>query len=180
MFYLFQMEMDTVRQTCKEVFEKYFKDGYKSFKIVVNIRLNQKTSRDDIIKALAETVDSINPLNFVDLKNATYTIVAEILKGVFCVSVLKDFAKYRKFNITEVAAPEPEASPNVEGKEQSQNTENTTAGISATSAPVEASASDMESQECTIPTAALDKEPAEDNEPVVTEIESAAITTPTD
>jgi len=122
------MDLETIKEVSKKIFPKYFKDGYKSFKIVVNVRYNSSVSRDEIIKTVAEAVDAVNPLNFVDLKNATYTIVAEVLKGVVCLGVLKDFTKYKKFNIAEAAAPDKplpaDETPNTEEPEPVKTSEN--------------------------------------------------------
>lgn len=77
------------------------KEGYLSFRIVANIRLNGKLQRDDLIKTLAELVPQINPLTYVDLNNAQYTIVAEVLKTTLCLGIVKDFTKFKKYNLLE-------------------------------------------------------------------------------
>jgi tRNA acetyltransferase TAN1 len=90
----------------KEIFTPYFKDGYKSFKILPNIR-HSKLPKDQLIKILAEMVCEINPLNIVDLTNPEYTIVAEVIKATLCLTVLRDFLKFKKFNILEIVSPTP-------------------------------------------------------------------------
>lgn len=45
---------------------------------------------------------SLNPENKVDLNNPQYTIVVEIIKSVCCLSVVKDYVLFRKYNLQEV------------------------------------------------------------------------------
>lgn len=45
---------------------------------------------------------SLNPENKVDLNNPQYTIVVEIIKTVCCLSVVRDYVLFRKYNLQEV------------------------------------------------------------------------------
>lgn len=45
---------------------------------------------------------SLNPENKVDLNNPQYTVVVEIIKNVCCLSVVKDYVLFRKYNLQEV------------------------------------------------------------------------------
>lgn len=45
---------------------------------------------------------SLNPENKVDLNNPQYTIVVEIIKNVCCLSVVRDYVLFRKYNLQEV------------------------------------------------------------------------------
>jgi len=47
-------------------------------------------------------VGSLNPENKVDLNNPQYTIVVEIIKNVCCLSVVRDYVLFRKYNLQEV------------------------------------------------------------------------------
>lgn len=44
----------------------------------------------------------LNPKNKVDLTNPELTIIVEVIKAVCCISVVKDYTLYRKYNIQEV------------------------------------------------------------------------------
>lgn len=44
----------------------------------------------------------LNPKNKVDLTNPELTIIVEVIKAVCCISVVKDYALYRKYNVQEV------------------------------------------------------------------------------
>lgn len=47
-------------------------------------------------------VGKLNPKNKVDLTNPELTIIVEVIKAVCCISVVKDYTLYRKYNIQEV------------------------------------------------------------------------------
>lgn len=44
----------------------------------------------------------LNPKNKVDLTNPELTVIVEVIKAVCCISVVKDYTLYRKYNIQEV------------------------------------------------------------------------------
>lgn len=44
----------------------------------------------------------LNPKNKVDLTNPELTIIVEVIKAVCCISVVKDYTVYRKYNVQEV------------------------------------------------------------------------------
>ncbi len=77
------------------------KTGYISFKVIVNVRLQNKVTRDELITSLAEVVSQVNPLSYVDLNNSQYTILAEVLKSTLCLGIVKDFVKFKKYNLLE-------------------------------------------------------------------------------
>lgn len=52
--------------------------------------------------ALAGLVGKLNPKNKVDLTSPELTIIVEVIKAVCCVSVVKDYMLYRKYNVQEV------------------------------------------------------------------------------
>lgn len=56
----------------------------------------------------------MNPENKVDLTNPELSIIVEVIKSVCCLSVVRNYALYRKYNLQEVvkedAAPKPDPS----------------------------------------------------------------------
>lgn len=48
----------------------------------------------------------LNPKNKVDLTSPELTIIVEVIKAVCCVSVVKDYTLYRKYNVQEVVKDE--------------------------------------------------------------------------
>lgn len=56
-------------------------------------------------------VGKLNPKNKVDLTNPELTIIVEVIKAVCCISVVKDYTLYRKYNVQEVVkedTPKPD------------------------------------------------------------------------
>lgn len=51
---------------------------------------------------------SLNPENKVDLNNPQYTVVVEIIKTVCCLSVVRDYVLFRKYNLQEVVKSDKE------------------------------------------------------------------------
>lgn len=83
-------------------------------------------------------VATLNPKNKVDLTKPNLTIIIEVIKAVCCISVVKDYSLYKKYNVQEVikedgpAAPtESEAAEQVEttekGEKDGENTDSRTA-----------------------------------------------------
>lgn len=56
-------------------------------------------------------VGTLNPENKVDLTNPEYTIVVEIIKNICCLSVVKDYNLFRKYNLQEVVKSAKEEKP---------------------------------------------------------------------
>lgn len=54
----------------------------------------------------AGLVGKLNPKNKVDLTSPELTIIVEVIKAVCCVSVVKDYTLYRKYNVQEVVKDE--------------------------------------------------------------------------
>lgn len=48
----------------------------------------------------------LNPKNKVDLTNPELTVIVEVIKAVCCISVVKDYTLYRKYNVQEVVKEE--------------------------------------------------------------------------
>lgn len=87
--------------------EPWFKSpSSASFQIVFKARNSSHNKRDDIIKAIAGLVGKLNPKNKVDLTNPELTIIVEVIKAVCCVSVVKDYTLFRKYNVQEVLKEE--------------------------------------------------------------------------
>lgn len=63
----------------------------------------------------------LNPKNKVDLTNPELTIIVEVIKAVCCISVVKDYTLYRKYNVQEVVK-EDTPKPNVTRAKMDTNT----------------------------------------------------------
>ncbi|XP_069590317.1 THUMP domain-containing protein 1-like [Ranitomeya imitator] len=117
------LRMLPVTGTCKafpEDLKKYaetflhpwFKAPNKgTFQIVYKARNNNHMNREEVIKDLAGLVGNLNPENKVDLTNPEFTIVVEIIRNVCCLSVVKDYTLFRKYNLQEVVKSAKEEKP---------------------------------------------------------------------
>uniref|UniRef100_A0A8B9F2A3 THUMP domain-containing protein 1 n=1 Tax=Amazona collaria TaxID=241587 RepID=A0A8B9F2A3_9PSIT len=95
--------MEDMKKYTETFFEPWFKAPNKgTFQIVYKARNNSHMSREEVIKELAGIVGSLNPENKVDLNNPQYTVVVEIIKTVCCLSVVRDYVLFRKYNLQEV------------------------------------------------------------------------------
>uniref|UniRef100_A0A3B4AM76 THUMP domain-containing protein 1 n=1 Tax=Periophthalmus magnuspinnatus TaxID=409849 RepID=A0A3B4AM76_9GOBI len=83
--------------------EPWFKTpNAASYQIVFKARNSSHNKREDIIKAIAGLVGKLNPKNKVDLTSPELTIIVEVIKAVCCVSVVRDYTLFRKYNVQEV------------------------------------------------------------------------------
>lgn len=83
--------------------EPWFKaPNCATYQIAFKARNSSHNKRDEIIKSIAGLVGKLNPKNKVDLTNPELTIIVEVIKAVCCISVVKDYTLYRKYNVQEV------------------------------------------------------------------------------
>ncbi|XP_004691787.1 PREDICTED: THUMP domain-containing protein 1 [Condylura cristata] len=95
--------LEDMKKYAETFLEPWFKAPNKgTFQIVYKCRNNSHLNREEVIKELAGIVGSLNSENKVDLTNPQYTVVVEIIKAVCCLSVLKDYMLFRKYNLQEV------------------------------------------------------------------------------
>ncbi|GAA6221653.1 THUMP domain-containing protein 1 [Lates japonicus] len=91
--------------------EPWFKTpNCATYQIAFKARNSSHNKRDEIIKSIAGLVGKLNPKNKVDLTNPELTVIVEVIKAVCCISVVKDYTLYRKYNVQEVVkedAPKP-------------------------------------------------------------------------
>ncbi|KAM7419666.1 hypothetical protein PAMA_016656 [Pampus argenteus] len=100
-----------------------------TYQIAFKARNSSHNKRDEIIKSIAGLVGKLNPKNKVDLTNPELTIIVEVIKVVCCISVVKDYTLYRKYNVQEVVKvdiPKPDATTpktDVTTAERNENTD---------------------------------------------------------
>lgn len=103
---------EDLKKYAETFFQPWFKVPNKgTFQIVYKARNNNHMNRDEVIKDLAGIVGTLNPENKVDLTNPEYTIVVEIIKNICCLSVVKDYNLFRKYNLQEVVKSAKEEKP---------------------------------------------------------------------
>lgn len=97
--------MDDLKKVADDLFEKDFATKLgegKTFAIMYKSRFNQTLKRTDVIRSLAEIVVEKNPAHKVDLTDPDLAIVVEIIKNLCCVSVLQNYTKFKKYNLSEL------------------------------------------------------------------------------
>lgn len=95
--------LEDMKKYAETFLEPWFKAPNKgTFQIVYKARNNSHVNREEVIKELAGIVGSLNAENKVDLTNPQYTVVVEIIKAVCCLSVVRDYVLFRKYNLQEV------------------------------------------------------------------------------
>ncbi|KAM9819283.1 THUMP domain-containing protein 1 [Syngnathus typhle] len=87
--------------------EPWFKKpNHATYQIAFKARNNSHNKREDVIKAIAGLVGKLNPKNKVNLTQPDLTIILEVIKSVCCVSVVREYTRYRKYNLQEVVKDE--------------------------------------------------------------------------
>ncbi|XP_019718145.1 THUMP domain-containing protein 1 isoform X2 [Hippocampus comes] len=87
--------------------EPWFKKpNCASYQIAFKSRNNNHSKRGDVIKAIATLVGKLNPRNMVNLTQPDLTIILEVIKTVCCVSVVREYTRYKKYNLQEVVKDE--------------------------------------------------------------------------
>jgi len=95
--------IEDIKTAAGKLFDKHFLNcSPKTYSIVINKRYNNTIKRDDIINELAGLVNFKNVQHKVDLKNPEHSVIVEILKGICCLSVVPNYLKWKKYNISEL------------------------------------------------------------------------------
>ncbi|XP_014662515.1 PREDICTED: THUMP domain-containing protein 1-like [Priapulus caudatus] len=84
-----------------EIWRAALGDG-RTFGVVFRSRYNHTLRRDDVVRSLAEVVAEKNAAHRVDLANPQLAVVVEVVANVCCLSVLTDYARFRKYNLSEL------------------------------------------------------------------------------
>ena len=104
-------DMDKINDGIAKALEVYMASQEDSqsditYKAEVKVRNNndKELSRNNIISAIGSVVKEHYPEWKVDLSEPKVLIMIDILKKVCCISVVKDYSRYKKFNLQELAA----------------------------------------------------------------------------
>ncbi|KAJ7476071.1 hypothetical protein FB451DRAFT_1351352 [Mycena latifolia] len=92
-----------IQALCRTVFEPFFGEGVDQkfrYKIELRIRNHSTITRSDLIEAIAKCVPEGHT---VDLDDPELFILVEVFKSVCGVSVVRDYYKFQKFNVVEIA-----------------------------------------------------------------------------
>ncbi|XP_061182416.1 THUMP domain-containing protein 1-like [Saccostrea echinata] len=113
-----------VKKLGKELFTPIFETPYGkgySFSITVKVRNNNGLGRDSVIPALAGIVKELNPLHRVSHDHPDFVILVEVIQSVCCIGIVKDFFKFRKYNLQEIVKKSVESKENSEDLSKDEN-----------------------------------------------------------
>lgn len=126
------------------IFQTPFGEGY-NFSIIVKIRNNNGLGRDSVIPALAGIIKDLNPLHRVNHDKPDFVVLVEVAQSVCCLGIVKDFFKFKKYNLQEVVKTNSE---NVSIKQGNLSREDSSCAVSSDITPEEDTKSNL-SQETT-------------------------------
>ncbi|OWA53370.1 putative THUMP domain-containing protein 1 [Hypsibius exemplaris] len=96
-------ELDAIKKTAELALAKFFsgpENQDKTYLILYKTRnTGITTTRDDLIEAIGSVVKSINPACRANLNDPDYAISVDVIKCLCCISVARNYAKLRKYNI---------------------------------------------------------------------------------
>ncbi|KAG0300270.1 hypothetical protein BGZ98_009313 [Dissophora globulifera] len=96
--------MDDIKVMAERVFKPYFhadNQEPKTFKVIPKIRHNDKVDREILLKTLATTA-GVGQNHKVNLNDPEYVILAEVIKSICFMSVVKDYESLKKYNIQSI------------------------------------------------------------------------------
>jgi len=94
---------DKIEKLVEELVSSYFADRpLRTFAILYKVRCNS-LSREVILSVAVRAVHKVCPLSKVDLTNPDYVISVDVLTTYACVSIMKDFYKFKKYNLQGLA-----------------------------------------------------------------------------
>lgn len=96
---------DSVEAALKHVLPQWFKDQPESevtYQIVFRSRLNNSFKKEDAYQVIGKAIRDLNGLAKVMFKEPALTILVEVMKSHLCLAVVKDYHKYKKFNLLQI------------------------------------------------------------------------------
>ncbi|KAG0242619.1 hypothetical protein B0O80DRAFT_433454 [Mortierella sp. GBAus27b] len=96
--------MDDIEVMMDRVLKPYFHaegQGPTTFKIIPKIRHNDKVDREVLLKTMATSVGR-GEKHTVNLTNPEYVILAEVIKSICFLSVVKDYESLKKYNVQSI------------------------------------------------------------------------------
>ncbi|KAF9914593.1 THUMP domain-containing protein 1 [Lobosporangium transversale] len=93
--------MDDIKVMMERVLKPYFHAEDQqptTFKVLPKVRHNDKVDREVLVKTLASAAGR-NQKHAVSLNDPTFVILAEVIKSICFLSVVKDYDRLKKYNI---------------------------------------------------------------------------------
>jgi len=111
-------ELETIVALGKKVIEPYFNvPTSPSYSIQFKARNNAKISKKEVQIGLGAVISEMNYNSRVEFDAPDLVIGIDIIRNICCISVQKDFFKYRKYNLQEVATARTNTSQKNDSKE---------------------------------------------------------------
>ena len=109
-------DADKLRIFALDMLDKHLKGVDElTYSLNIKIRNNKDMTRNQIMDIFTQAMSDLKPRSKVHLGNPQYVVMINVIKRVLCVSILKDFVKYSKYNLQQlVATEEPKASEDSE------------------------------------------------------------------
>ncbi|KAK3091036.1 hypothetical protein FSP39_016657 [Pinctada imbricata] len=105
---------EDIKKLAEKLFRSYFETEYGcglAFTIMFKTRNNSGIGRDSVIPMLGQIIRDLNPLHRINHINPDFTVLVEIVGNICCMSVVRDFFKFRKYNLHEVVKTRTEGVP---------------------------------------------------------------------
>ncbi|XP_055373346.1 THUMP domain-containing protein 1 homolog [Condylostylus longicornis] len=98
-------DIKNIVESAGELLDEIFLKGNITYSIQFNKRYNDVIHRMDVIRNLAKRVSDKSPTNKVDLKNAEWCVIVEIIRGLCLLSIVPEYLRLKKYNIAELVKP---------------------------------------------------------------------------
>lgn len=123
---------DAMQKLFTKLLRPHMEDHKQTYGGVVKVRNNNSVNKTFILTCLRKAVVGINRECDVNFVTPDLVVHVDIVKTVCCVGVLKDFYKFRKYNLQEVAAETAVPSVVGEAADEEQTKEGDTANTGDT------------------------------------------------
>ena len=100
-------ESEKIKATARECLAEVFK-GLRMFTYEVTIKVRNCTglTKSSVLPLINNVISELNLPCKVKFGSSDYVISVDILKSLCCISVMKDFMLYKKYNLHEIAMSE--------------------------------------------------------------------------
>lgn len=118
-------EEEKIERLAEEVLPAFFGEaqGGHTFSILFKVRNNNKVGRNTVLPLVAKVISDMCAGNKVNLDAPELVVCVDVIRTVCCISVLKDFAQFRKYNLQEIVTVKEDKNGSSESKETDQEKE---------------------------------------------------------
>ena len=117
---------ERISKVATELLEPFFKSGQRfSYCFNFKVRNNNSVSRSILLPVLGHVMEDLNPNTYVNMTDPDFIINIDILKTVCCFSCVRNFNKFRKYNLQEVVHAKKAVEKTTESTDASSKTEAT-------------------------------------------------------